>query len=132
MYARRLYEKGMFCFEAVYGAILMMNNYMKKRYCKLDVLEKKARYIMAHAYKSIESGEWDRLQGKELTEARRKAGSNGGKASGQKRNSKAQERRKQVKALMDSGITDKAVIAAKLGVSKRTIYNDIKALTEVA
>ena len=128
-YAKNLYHADLLYFEAVLGALYAMNRRLKAGYIsRFDALEKKARWIMAKAHESIKRGDWDRLQGDELIAARREAGGKGGKASGQKRKDKAEERRKQVKALMDGGVTDKAVIAAKLGAGIRTIYNDIKAI----
>ena len=131
-YARSLYHAKLLYFEAVLGALMKMNKRMKGRIEKFEKLEEKAKWIMAKAHEQIESGAWQRLQGEELSAARREAGSKGGKASGQTRKSKTEARRAKVKALLDGGMTYPPTIAALVGASKRTIYNDIKAIKDAS
>ncbi len=127
-YAKNLYHADLLHYEAVLGALYTMNRRMNKRIAKFEVLEEKARWIMAKAYESIESGEWNRLQGGELQTARREAGGKGGKASVESRKRNAAQRRERVRRLLADGVTDPLIIAAKVGAGKSTIYNDIKAI----
>ena len=131
-YAKRLFENDLLYYEAVLGAIYEMNRYMSGRIGKFEELEKKARYVMAQAYENIESGQWHRLKGEELKAARRVSGCKGGKSSGKSRKRNADERRGRVRQLLANGITDPLIIAAKVGVTKRTIYNDMKAIKEAS
>ncbi len=127
-YAQRLYENDLFCFETVLGYMYIQNQCMKGKIAKFEVLEKKARWVMAKTYERIERGDFEKLDHEALAKVRAKNVVLANKASILSRQSKVQQRQQQVQQLFDSGVTDVHSIAGRLGVGKSTIYNDLKAL----
>ena len=126
-YAVRLYENGLFCFETVLGYMYLQNNRMRGKIAKFEVLEKKARWITAKMYERIDSGEFNKLDSEALKQVRTKAGKQGNKASIAVRQIKAQQRQIKVKQLLDDGCSVNEIVG-RLGIPKRTVYNDLKAL----
>ena len=127
-YAIRLHEKGLFCFETVLGYMYIQNQRIASKIAKYETLEKKARWVTAKMYERIKRGDFDKCDHAKLIQVRTSAGKRGGKASGSTRKAKALERRQQIQQLLDTGISDVHSIAGRLGVTTRTIYNDLEKL----
>jgi len=127
-YAQRLYEKDLFCFEMVLGAMYLMNQRMPSRISDYKILEEKALWVKAKTHERILRGDFERLSGEALSQVRTAAGKVGNKKSQQSRQSKAALRRQEIQKLMDEGITDPHAIASRTGVNISTVYRDIKAM----
>ena len=89
------------------------------------MLEKKARWVTAKMYERIDSGEFNKLSGEALKQIRSEAGKQANKVSIVSRQTKAQQRQRQVKQLHDDGCSVNEIVG-RLGIPKRTVYNDIK------
>jgi len=124
-YAARLQEKGLFCYETVLGYMYIQNSRLKSRIPSFKILEKKARWITAKMHIRIESGEFRKFGAEELTKIRKISGKCGNKASITARQNNVSLRQEEVKEMLDNGL-DVHAIAGDLGVSTRTIYNDMK------
>ena len=121
-YARRLYESDLLYPETVLGAALFLNRNLKTgRFAKYETIMEKAAYVYASAMDVAQSGEWDRLRGEALKEARRRAAA----ASCEVRRQKAWRRRVEVAELLDRCITDPREISELLDTPLRTIQRDI-------
>lgn len=130
-YAVRLHENGLFCFETVLGYMYIQNSRVASKITKFEVLEQKARWITAKMYERIDSGEFDKLDSEALAKARSTNVALANKASIVSRQTKAQQRQSKVKHLLDDGVTDVHSIASRLGVTTRTIYNDLNKVLKV-
>jgi len=127
-YAQRLYEKDLFCFEMVLGAMYLMNQRMPSRISDYKTLEKKARWVTAKTHERINKGDFERLSGEALSDARSEAGKAGNEKSQTSRKSKANIRREEIQLLLNKGVSDPHAIASRLSVNVSTIYRDLKAI----
>ena len=127
-YAQRLYEKDLFCFEMVLGAMYLMNQRMPSRISDYKSLEAKVLWVTAKTHERINGGEFDRLSGEALRDARSDAGKAGNKKSQVSRKSKANIRREEIQRLLNKGVSDPHAIASRLSVNVSTIYRDLKAI----
>lgn len=127
-YAQRLYEKDLFCFEMVLGAMYQMNQRMDSRITDYKILEKKARWVTAKTHERIDKGEFKRLSGEALSDARSEAGKVGNEKSQKSRKTKANMRREEIQLLLNGGVSDPHAIASRLSVNISTIYRDLKSI----
>lgn len=129
-YAQRLYEKDLFYFEMVLGAMYLMNQRMPSRIGNYKSLEAKARWVTAKTYQRINNGEFEKLSGKELRDVRSEAGKAGNKKSQISRKTKANIRREEIQALLNKGVSDPHALASRLSVNISTIYRDLQTMGE--
>ena len=131
-YGQRLYEKDLFCFEMVLGAMCLMNQRMLSRIGDYKTLERKALWVTAKTHERILRGDFERLSGEALGQVRTAAGKVGNEKSQQSRKLKAALRRQEIQKLLDKGITDPHAIASRTGVNISTVYRDMKAMRNTA
>ena len=129
-YAQRLYEKDLFCFEMVLGAMYLMNQRMPSRISDYKTLEKKARWVTAKTHERINKGDFERLSGEALSDARSEAGKAGNEKSQKSRKTKANIRREEIQLLLKKGVSDPHAIASRLSVNISTIYRDLKVIAK--
>jgi len=127
-YAQRLYEKDLFCFEMVLGAMYLMNQRMDSKITEYKILEGKARWVIAKTHERINKGDFERLSGEALSDARSEAGKAGNEKSQKSRKTKANIRREEIQLLLNKGVSDPHAIASRLSVNVSTIYRDLKAI----
>jgi hypothetical protein len=127
-YAQRLYEKDLFCFEMVLGAMYLMNQRMDSKITDYKLLEGKARWVTAKTHERINKGDFERLSGEALSDARSEAGKAGNEKSQKSRKTKANIRREEIQLLLNKGVSDPHAIASRLSVNVSTIYRDLKAI----
>ncbi len=129
-YAQRLYEKDLFCFEMVLGAMYLMNQRMDSRIADYEKLEAKARWVTAKIHERIDKGDFERLSGEALSDARSEAGKAGNEKSQKSRKTKANMRREEIQLLLNKGVSDPHAIASRLSVNVSTIYRDLKTIAK--